>query len=1774
MLRLIAALTLVPWGLATTCLSEESLAVCFTLGDDWLLNATEACFSGMTPDQESGVAETSTMSLSLQTGILQKDIYSVVPHLVVATCDGTAVVFTLQTALVPSESGLPEYVSSISVDANFRLTDAPSLEWQGDIVNGMLDSIFVEFALHKDAYDTDANLVVGLITPPALTSPALPPVLKFTGDAIALLTHADTCPFTSLVPETVGYSGPVLEIVEVATPFPILHAYFDPCLARRVSDRNCTEDPTACTALNRDVVVTLSASTGSSNATAMFAGMDIEAVTVSLQGTFIWQGTELADTSGAGTGQVAENGIRWNGSVSANVKLFDDLYAFGTAPYSPDGFSSLEVAISYNTSLAQVQGTAVLSTACTDTTTPHNVGDVNVVLKALNASFEAKAMQTRCNEWQITGEVLGKKLSLFGVSLQSSFVNMSLKDVNETLSLRGSVVGVAAIDSWVTATGTIAIVDGAVASFEAIGTIDNDILTGDISFVVDAAKDVLIGEGDLSLSFSNGDIPQLSATVELAKSPLAHPLWTVKGSLASWTLYGIEVKDVEVYLTASTEIVNATSGSASSLLWSGVVSGSLILEGKEVAVNVTVADNAFQSIVGVLQVEGPHVFFDGVFELDDMSKHTGCEGLVYSAHGNLELAGYEFGADVVSNGCSNPAIGEALFTFSATVDGGATLHYSSVTLTKAVVELYAYGDICTDTCDATDLLGAGASRKIKSWSGVLSGNSNLFGGTSTASVSFANGELSDLYVSTFFRTDSQLISGSLEVLYSSDCAKMSEGTADVKVRLQNAQTLNVSGDIGYDTCTGRLDFSGKLVGKWESPFVTAKEVTLGLSLPAEPALISSGVGKRFWYGEMVIVPEDVQQASLTLKFNSSSSTSVVGELAYNHENVVVNAALQFSSGGACVGDGTVFIEKLPYGIPSFETEVSVQMNTCTDESAGWSLSGKVSSFVLPFHSKTMNLTSVKISVSRFSANDTVYVTVTGAYAKHYYVEVEFDTAPGSSVRVTGGLLSSTPSVSSFLTAWTGGTPALPASLGAGAPELYSGIRGFALRTVFLDFLYDDRQVTLVGSGVLYGLGFDAIVVIKRVSGGWAYGIKLTTQDTDAPQPSGLTPFLENIVTQLSPNRLMFSLASPFLQDEGLAVVSRDGTTAHIRKGLELEMYLGSNSEVMEQVASASPADLKLQIDEAKDSASGITVIAKLTSRTKANVFAMLRGNMELGTDRVKLTTLALNFRFESETGKPQIGFLSTVWFRLGSVPYEEEFSATGFIQLDATGNLTLDLSVTSPTPWIDAFGVSGVDVQFPLAVHLGTSSSMKPSAFALSGPALVGGAQGTIVLSANTADFGETAFAAKVDNVNLKHIVTELTGCSDCVRGIAETLTSVSIKKATVTAYHGSSGSTTFPVGGETTTIPVGVVASAQMINLWNVITIARADFVITSAGTDGYFEAAPIQWGPILITSTQNATVGPTVEFALSGANQSIVVDGMATIWGVSVSVVLEFTDKLKQGHFNLDLGGFATLDAEILMEGTPGSAEFANIIDGELKVEPVELVKDATQWLVDLQEKATTVHETVKTGLDTASEVLSTANTMLDSLEAHWQNVMASWERKVASLDVRITALTLTCKKHEEKCDGPPFTSCLQLGWCRTKQSLMGAMKVGTTSLIAALKAMSRVPVSLARTAVNAALAVVETAEDALAKSWSVVSGFMQLAEIAGGNLTNTLDFERIGFTSALSPTVSEVTFTGEVKILGREITWDFTSNLTYDGITSAVANEVRESLRTSWGGLISAL
>ena len=1828
---LLAAVAGVAWGddtetetaaatVAVVCTERGAATVCL-LGDEAVSEAVALCTGGT-----GGGDGTNTTGSVVVTGALTSNTSA---HFVTSAetevtllCEAGVVQFELtaegDVSGLSGELPLENALVSMNVTVqNETATGGLVLDWEGSLVSGMLAGetatsvvvgfgvekafkgaavetlVYVDFALPDTTNDTNETAVVETGTSADNSTYLdleldldLPSQLGFRVDGVPLFDGSIEAA-TASCPVAVMIEFPGMSVPGLGQELAITEAMFDVCMF--VVKTNVTAPFARITASTTEPVSVHGLTLEGVSATVTATHTQTKAQAEAARGTGAAEATtdapSVPETDAPlvlvfteapvwGTDAPAEDyvdgdededyevqadTIAWGGSVSASVSLFGTT-ASVTGTFTVDGLDALEVALEVVKPGFSLSGTVSYASA---NCTADNGGSVEVtVASAGGLSVSGTMVQAEgCGadgvtpQWAVRAALdVGTDVSVSGVAVADVALELdSTVAADGAVSWGGRISGAVGLAGASSAAAEITFDDAdGVTAFAVSGDVQIGAVSGAVTFAV--ADGVMRGSGTVAYA---GDadadaLPTFIAEVvhvsNYTEANAALPVWDVRGNLSSLEAGSFTLESVSVALVGNLTVADVEDTTAvPQVLWTGSFVGAATVGEVALTLGAEIADNAFSTLTGTVAVSGAGVAFSGEasVQVDDA---TGCATLVGDGNLTLTGSGAAFEGSLLYDRCA-VAAGDVRYTVTGSV---ASLSYQALTLTSASVQLTG-----TLAADAATL----------AWAGEVDANANLFGGSASAKVVFADGALQTVSVGTVFMTSNGILSAALAFEYVEGCDTPSTGDINATLRLEGADDLVFAGTVAYHRCTGAMEVSGALAASWNGPAGTS---FTGVTV----ALVSAGAGEetlssRSWTGN--ITADTSVGVSATISFSSSTSaSSVSATMAYADDNVAVTATV----GSDCTGTGMVAVTGLPHGIPSMELAVDFSKNCADGASADeWTVSGSLGNLRIPFHGKTVTVDAVTVKVVS-AADATKAVSVTGTFlGGQFDVALSFPVPVVAAEVTLRGTLSAAGSATpdGFAGAWQGGSGSpFGASLGTGSPSLFSGLKGMDLHTVSLEVSFGG-SLSLAAAGSLFGMEFDLVVAVQKAGttgtgtgGSWQYGMAFTAGSEELAKQSGAPSVVGNVLSELAPTWVRFSVASVAMTIQG----------NELKAGLSLAAFLGANSGLMQGVKSITPASLTDQIASAESGegdAAGLTVIANIVSPTEMNVYVRLAGGIELGSKKVVLQEVALAFVIG--TGPPEVGFNVVLDLTVGSGDNAQTFTAGGFIGLAATGSLTIALSVDSDEPWKNPFGLKGVSVLFPLAVSMTVSVALLPTQFSFMGGLEVAGTSGYVVVGADLEDFTKTAVSMEVANLDFKRIITDIAGCSSCLGSVGGVIADVSVDHFAASFNPDPVNDVVITIAAASATIPAGTHIAVHNFTLWTAVKIVLAEFHVTATGMSAAFVAEKLDWGPITISSVDGST-GPSFAMALTPTEQYLQVDGTASILGQTVSLYLDLSDSKVNGSFVYSLGVGLTVAVSMETIGTPGKAGFSNTISGSVSTEGItKLRADATAFLYELADEADSSLASASDKVAAQRRSLQSAQTKLNSAEASATSKVRAAQNKVNSWSHQVSKKRSVCKSKEKKCRKKPW-KCGGVASCWVSYGVVKASLYAAQKTLTAVKKTVSGAITAAKGTVTAAKASLSAAQGVMQAASAVVGAFAEMVDVAGGSLLKAFQVHTLAFSNTLTNSDTAVSFALDMTVLGNRLSFGFSAKLKYSEFVSVVGAEVRRLVKNQFGVKITVL
>ena len=1177
------------------------------------------------------------------------------------------------------------------------------------------------------------------------------------------------------------------------------------------------------------------------------------------------------------------------------------------------------------------------------------------------------------------------------------------------------------------------------------------------------------------------------------------PVWTVSASLdLDIVVNGITLEGVSIEAVHETAWAGTVSGTASSLFGGAGAEGAVLL-----AADFS-AETGLTALRGDVTLVGDGVFFSGTVATD---------GTTSTGDGALLVGG-----SVAAQASFTYTHATKAFAVLGSVEGA--LEVGTVTLSSAGVTL--------------------AKADGGAWSGSVSGTAALFGGTAAASMAFADGKLAALAVSTTFVTGNGLLSGSLAFDYvRADTCATSTGTFGGVLKMSGANELAFDGTVAFDGCTGVVSVAASVDGEWAAPggVSVAGVAVQGTSSGFADGGASTALSAQTWVGSVSGTTGGADVAvAFDVSFDTSSdASSVEAMLSYADDNVIVQVMVNSD----CSGSGLVQVQNLP-SVPALEVSVAYTREGCGGASKAWMLEGSLGdALLIDFSGKTLSLAPALVRVVSNEAG-ALHVEIVAGLAP-FEVVAAFGAGDAGEVftltaRTIEGAVA-TPGA--FLAAMSGGVGSVFGS-GAGAAfsSLFSGMNELTLTDLLVVFDFVAPSISLTATGTLFGAGFDVLVVVVKASSAWEYALALTTTGLSDLSFPGLAG---SVVETLAPEMLMVSVAT--------AATSFAGKD--VPKGFSLAAKIPLDGAVMAGIAAVAPPSLNDQTGDASGADGGVTIVASLSSATEMRLALALAGGVELGSPDVILREVSLLLVVKA-AGAPEFGFQVVIDVAMD----DRVLSASAALLVDVAG-LSLAVAFDSNEPWNKPFGMNGVAILFPLGLSIGITPAGILSEFALTGGVQLSAAQGYVTLSVSLSEPTKNAFQAEVTDLDVQDVLVGLLDCEECTTGVGGVLTDMSVDHFKGSFNADPVNAVTITFADVSVEIPAGVSIELTNLDLWGVLKVKHASFALNAEGMSAAFEAEVLEWGPLSITAATSNNRGPQFAMVLQESEQSLLIDGKASVFGQSVSLYLQMSDSAVEGHFVLSLG---SLKAAVTMSsnGRPGEAGFSNSVRAELEADLIgDLVRGATSYLLGLA--------------DDAEKELEDAKKAVASAEKAWDEATAELKqvKKDVAADIEDAEEELErAEKEVDKFDCGDIW--LVSDACDAGKSLVKKALSAAQATLAGVRKAATALISLAEDIVEESKILLDFAGEVLSWAEGAVGVFADIVNAIGSALENMLVVHSMVFTSDLSNSDVAVSYKADVTIFGtRHRNLGFSLRINFQDIVDYLTQQLSVAFHSDFNG-----
>ena len=1083
----------------------------------------------------------------------------------------------------------------------------------------------------------------------------------------------------------------------------------------------------------------------------------------------------------------------------------------------------------------------------------------------------------------------------------------------------------------------------------------------------------------------------------------------------------------------------------------------------------------------------------------DFSAEAGLTAL----RGDVTLAGdgVSFSGTVATDGMTSTGDGALLV-------GGSVAAQASLTYTHATKAFAVLGSVEGALEVGTVTLSSAGVTLAKAdggaWSGSVSGTAALFGGTAAASMAFADGKLAALAVSTTFVTGNGLLSGSLAFDYvRADTCATSTGTFGGVLKMSGAAELAFDGTVAFDGCTGVVSVAASVDGEWAAPGAVK---VAGVTVQATSSGFADGgastaLSAQTWVGSVSGTTSGADVAvAFDVSFDTSSdASSVEAMLSYADNNLGVQVMVNTD----CSGSGLVQVQNLA-GVPSLEVAVAYTRTSCDSESKAWTLEGSLGALMINFSGKTLSLAPALVRVVSNEAGE-MHVEIVAGLAPFEVVAAFGAGEAGAEYTLTGRTaLGAVATPGDFLSAMSGGGNVFGSGVGSAFSSLFSGMNELTLTDLLIVFDFVAPSISLTATGTLFGAGFDVLVVVEKAGAAWQYALALTTTGLSDLSFPGLAG---TVVETIAPSSLTVSVAN--------AATSFAGKD--VSKGFSLAATIPLDGGVMAGIAAVTPSSLNDQTADASADG-GVTIVASLSSATEMRLALALAGGVKLGSPDVVLREVSLLLVVKA-AGSPEFGFGVVIDVTMD----ERVLSASAALLVDAVG-LSLAVAFDSNEPWNKPFGMNGVAILFPLGFSLGITPAGILSEFALTGGVQLSSAQGYVTLSVNLAEPTKNAFQAEVTTLDVHDVLVGLLDCKACTQGVGGVLTDMSVDHFLGSFNADPVNAVSIVFADVAVEIPAGVSIELTNLELWGVVKVIHASFAMNAAGVSAAFEAEPVKWGPLSITSASDSKRGPQFEMVLQATEQSLLIDGKASVFGQSVSLYLQMSDDAVEGHFALSFGSALKADVTMISNGRPGQPGFSNTVRAELEADLIgAIVRAATKYLLDLA--------------DDMDKELADAKKDVESADKAWEKAKAelSKVKKDTAADIKDAEEEVSrAKKEVDKFDCGKVWLASKA--CKSAKNVVKKALSASEKVLSGVRKAATALISLAEDIVEESKILLDFAEEVLTWAEGAVDVFATVVDAIGDVLGKMLVVHSMVLTSDVSNSDVAVTYQADVTVFGK--------------------------------------
>ena len=411
--------------------------------------------------------------------------------------------------------------------------------------------------------------------------------------------------------------------------------------------------------------------------------------------------------------------------------------------------------------------------------------------------------------------------------------------------------------------------------------------------------------------------------------------------------------------------------------------------------------------------------------------------------------------------------------------------------------------------------------------------------------------------------------------------------------------------------------------------------------------------------------------------------------------------------------------------------------------------------------------------------------------------------------------------------------------------------------------------------------------------------------------------------------------------------------------------------------------------------------------------------------------------------------------------------------------------------------------------------------------------------------------------LDVQDVLVGLLDCTACTHGVGSVLTDMSVDhfKGSFNADPVNAVSIIF--ADVAVEIPAGVSIELTNLELWGVVKVIHASFALNAAGVFAAFEAEPVKWGPLSITSASDSKRGPQFEMVLQASEQSLLIDGKATVFGQSVSLYLQMSDDAVEGHFELSFGSALQADVTMISNGRPGQPGFSNTVHAELEADLIgAIVRASTKYLLDLS--------------DDMDKELADAEKAVESADKAWDNAKAelSKVKTDTAADIKDAEEEVSRAKQEVDKFDCGNVWLVSKACDSAKKVVKKALSAAETVLSGVRKAATAL-ISLAEDIVEESKILLDFAEEVLTWAEGAVDVFTAVVDAIGDVLGKMLIVHSMVFTSDVSNADVAVSYYADVTIFGKRDTMSFAVRINFQDIVDLLSQQLTYTFHADFDG-----